>query len=57
MSNVAELLEWKQTLLERLQDQPDSEQLAEIERRLQDINEALNKIELDDLKHVPIAPR
>ena len=57
MSNVAELLEWKQTLLERLQDQPDSEQFAEIERRLQEINEALNKIELDDLEHVPIAPR
>lgn len=55
MSKVAELLERKQTLLERMQEQPDPERLAEIERRLKEINEALNQLESEELD-APIAP-
>ena len=56
MSKVAELLEQKQTLLERMQEQPGPDQLAEIERGLKEINEALNEIESEELDDAPIAP-
>jgi chaperonin cofactor prefoldin len=56
MSKVAELLEQKQTLLERMQEQPGPDQLAEIERGLKEINEALNEIESEGHDDAPIAP-
>jgi hypothetical protein len=49
MSKVAELLEWKQTLLERMVEQSDPERLAEIQLRLKEINDALNQLESEEL--------
>lgn len=56
MSTIAELLERKQTLLERMQKQPAPNERSEIERHLDEINDELNRIEADDLK-APIAPQ
>jgi hypothetical protein len=49
MSKVAELLEWKQTLLERMVEQSDPERLAEIQLRLNEVNDALNQLESEEL--------
>ena len=57
MSNLAELLERKRHLLERIQEQPRPEQLAEIERSLKEIDQRLNEIESEELDDAPIAPR
>jgi hypothetical protein len=47
MSNVAELLERKRTLLDRMQKQSEPERLAETQHELQEIDESLNRIEAD----------
>jgi hypothetical protein len=54
MSNVAELLERKRTLLDRMQKQSDPERLAETQHELQEIDGSLNRIEADKLD-APIA--
>jgi hypothetical protein len=56
MSNVAELLERKRTLLDRMQKQSDPERLLETQHELQEIDESLNRIEADKLD-APIAPK
>ena len=56
MSNVAELLERKRTLLDRMQKQPEPECIVEIRHELQEIDEVLNRIESDELD-APIAPK
>ncbi len=45
MNTIAQLLARKQKLLERMQDGPSPQELADIDRRLAEINEALNAIE------------
>jgi chaperonin cofactor prefoldin len=56
MANVAELLKRKRTLLERMQEQPDTEQLEKIEHDLKEINDALNRLEAERSDAPPIAP-
>ena len=53
MTTVATLLARKQKLLELLQDQPGPAELAEIDRQLTEINQALDVIESND---APISP-
>ena len=53
MTTVATLLARKQKLLELLQDQPGPAELAEIDRQLTEINQALDLIESND---APISP-
>jgi hypothetical protein len=55
MANVAELLKRKRTLLERMQEQPDTEQLEKIEHDLKEINDALNRLEAERSDAPPIA--
>ena len=53
MTTVATLLARKQKLLELLQEQPGTAELAEIDRQLADINQALDLIESTT---APISP-
>lgn len=55
MATVANLLERKQTLLERMDRAHDPDERGKIERDLREINEELNQIEADELD-APIAP-
>lgn len=54
MTTVAALLARKQKLLELLQDQPGPAELAEIDRQLTEINQALDVIESTEAP--PISP-
>lgn len=56
MAKVAELLERKKRLLERLREKPSPEQLPEIQRGLKEIDEALNRIETEHHGDAPEAP-
>ena len=53
MTTVAALLARKQKLLELLNNQPGPAELAEIDRQLTEINQALDLIESND---APISP-
>ena len=53
MTTVATLLARKQKLLELLDNQPGPAELAEIDRQLTEINQALDLIESND---APISP-
>jgi hypothetical protein len=55
MATVANLLERKQTLLERMDREHDPDKRGKIERDLREINDELNQIEADELD-APIAP-
>jgi hypothetical protein len=56
MSNVAALLKRKQTLLDRMHKQSEPSRVAEIRHELQEIDEALNRIESGEF-NAPIAPK
>ena len=56
VSKVAELLERKQTLIERKQEQPNPEQVTQIERDLQKIDTELNRLEENEVDAPPTAP-
>jgi hypothetical protein len=49
MSRVGDLLERKQGLLDRMQKEPGAIERTEIEQALKAINEALNRLESEQL--------